>query len=357
MLSFNGKYYSGADSSVIEAEFSVEETGVLRESGGLFDALAIGDLKISPRIGNSVRYLGLPDGAKIESFDNDTIDQIQARFVGPLSGIAHRLESSAKFVILAVAVLVVGLYGFFNYGIPAASGYITKALPVSLDERLGSELLEQLDELVFEPSTLSDGRQQELEGLFSELVAGLERDFTLQFRSSELIGANAFALPDAQIIFTDQLINLADKDEMLQSIMLHEIGHVYFRHSMQAVVRQAGVSVALVVLTGDVSSIATTLLVLLPTFMMQSQYSREFEWQADGYALEQMLARGIDTGNFAAIMEKMSQASAAELDSDVDDPATDGFEEEGPEEGFSAYFSTHPASQQRIDRFRRAADQ
>jgi Zn-dependent protease with chaperone function len=353
MLSFNGKYYSGSDSLVVESEFSVDETGAFRASEELFDAIAIEDIKISPRIGNSVRYFGLPNGAKIESFDNDSIDEIERRFVGTRSGIAYRLESNGKFVLLAVLVLLVGLYGFFTYGIPAASGYLTKALPISLDERLGSELLEQLDGFVFEPSELSGGRQQGLERLFSELVAGSERDFTLQFRSSELIGANAFALPDAQIVFTDQLINLADNDDMLQSIMLHEIGHVQFRHSMQAVVRQAGVSVALVVLTGDVSSIATTLLVLLPTFMIQSQYSREFEWQADGYALEQMLARGIDTKNFADIMEKMSQASAADLASDSDEPAQGGSEDEG----FSAYFSTHPATQQRIDRFRRAANQ
>jgi Zn-dependent protease with chaperone function len=143
-------------------------------------------------------------------------------------------------------------------------------------------------------------------------------------------------------VFTDQLVNLADNDDMLQSIMLHEIGHVYYRHSMQGVVRQAGVSVAIVVLTGDISSVATTLLVLLPAFMIQSQYSREFEWQSDGYALEQMLTRGIDTNSFADIMEKMSTVSSS---------SSDGIDEEEA----SDYFSTHPATQQRIDRFREAA--
>ncbi len=346
MFSFSGKYYSGADSSVIETEFFVDETGVLTSAMALFSAVPVDHITISPRIANSVRYLSLPNNAKIESFDNESIDAIEAQFFGSRRGLAHRLESNAKFVVLAVLVLVLGSYGFFNYGIPAASGYITNLLPVSLDDRLGGELLEQLDELVFEPSELSVPRQRELERLFYSLVSGLERDFTLQFRSSELIGANAFALPDAQIVFTDQLVNLADNDDMLQSIMLHEVGHVYYRHSMQGVVRQAGVSVAIVVLTGDVSSVATTLLVLLPAFMIQSQYSREFEWQSDGYALEQMLARGIDTNAFADIMEKMSAASASSSD---DDDGYDG------EEETSDYFSTHPATAQRIDRFRKAA--
>lgn len=344
MFTFKGRYYSGSDSSSIEAEFSIGETGDLTSSADLFDGVSINKVAISSRVGNSVRYLSLPNGAKIESADNDEIDKIARQFLGAGNSFAHILESNAKVVGVALIALFVGLFGFFNYGIPAASGYITEALPVSLDDRLGGELLEQLDDLVFEPSELSDQRQQELQGVFSALVSELDRDFRLQFRSSELIGANAFALPDAQIVFTDQLINLADNDEMLQSIMLHEIGHVVYRHSMQAVVRQAGVSSALVVLTGDVSSIATTLLVLLPTFMIQSQYSREFEWQADGYALEQMLALGIDTNNFAVIMEKMTAiASSPEVS------------ESESGDNFADYFSTHPATEQRIDRFRRAA--
>jgi Zn-dependent protease with chaperone function len=342
VFSFSGKYYSGKDSSVIESEFFVDETGVLTSTAPLFSAVSVDSLTISPRIGNSVRSLSMSSGAKIESFDNNSIDAVQALFFGSRVGIAHRLESNSSFIVMAVVVLVVGFYGFFNYGIPAASGYITTVLPVSLDDRLGGELLEQLDELVFEPSELGEPRQRELERLFSALVLGLERDFVLRFRSSELIGANAFALPDAQIVFTDQLVNLADNDDMLQSIMLHEIGHVYYRHSMQGVVRQAGVSVAIVVLTGDISSVATTLLVLLPAFMIQSQYSREFEWQSDGYALEQMLTRGIDTNSFADIMEKMSTVSSS---------SSDGIDEEEA----SDYFSTHPATQQRIDRFREAA--
>lgn len=345
MIVFVGKYYSGSDSSVVDSNFFVDEAGALNSGSEIFPALPIADIKISPRVGSSVRYLSLPSGAKIESCDNDSIDSIVETFVNKAAGRAYRLESNARFVVLAVVVLLVGLYGFFNYGIPAASGFITDALPVSLDDRLGGELLEQLDELVFEPSQLSRQRRAQLSGEFSTLVAGLDREFTLQYRSSELIGANAFALPDAQIVFTDQLVNLADNDEMLQSIMLHEIGHVVYRHSMQAVVRQAGVSVALVVLTGDVNSIATTLLILLPTFMIQSQYSREFEWQADGYALEQMLERGIDANNFADIMEKMALR---------DEPTVED-SEEAAEDGIADYFSTHPATQQRIDRFRRAA--
>ena len=59
-----------------------------------------------------------------------------------------------------------------------------------------------------------------------------------------------------------------------------------------------------------------------------------------------MLARGINTDNFADIMEKMRAAA--------EDPAA-GKAETASEESLSEYFSTHPATQQRIDRFRQAA--
>lgn len=355
MSQFNAKYYSAQRSSAIEITISVDKLGVFSSIGNEFLTQSINDITISPRVGNSARYLTLTDGSKLETTDNDCIDALVAEHHGSRNGLAHRLEGSPRFIFLSIVGLIFGVYGFVTYLVPASSAYITNLLPVALDNQLGGELLEQLDEIVFEPSEIAQSRQEHLEQRFFSLVPDTDREFKLRFRSSEILGANAFALPDAQIVFTDQLIELAENDAMIEGIMLHEIGHVVYRHSMQSVVRQAGVSVAIVALTGDVNSAATTLLVLLPIFLIQSQYSRGFEWEADGYALEQMLARGIDTNSFADIMERMS----ASIVDEEDTTTTDEESATNSEEDASAldYFSTHPATIQRIERFRNAQRQ
>ena len=256
-MSFSGTYYSGDDTASRPVEAEVNTSGYLVFLVGDLAPVHFRDVDISSRVGNSSRYLTLPSGGRIETRDNDAIDALIRRWHSKQSGFIHTLEKNRRTIGLATVLLFVGLYGFVTVGVPALSSVITAALPVALDDMLGEQVLEQLDELIFEPTNLDESRQAALQGQFARLVPDSGRDFRLEFRSSELIGANAFALPDARIVFTDQLVELSDDDEMMAAIMLHEIGHVVERHSMQGVVRQAGLSMLVFALTGDVNGAAT----------------------------------------------------------------------------------------------------
>ena len=339
---FSGKLYSGTESSSCDVTLQVDAAGMLTVTGADIPSQHVSDILISQRIGNSARYLILQSGARIETWANKEVDALQAQWGNPNAGIAHRLENSKAVILVAVTVLVVGMYAFVTFGIPALSATITSMLPTALDDQLGSEVLQRLDGFAFSPSSLPSARQDELSDLFDSLVPNDERNYQITYRDSELLGANAFALPNAQIVFTDDLVALSDDDAMMAAIMLHEIGHVVQRHSMQAVVRQAGISMLIFTFMGDVNGAATALIVLLPTFLIQSQYARDLEWDADSYALEQMLARGIDTNAFADIMERLVGAGEEE--------AKGSALEEDP---MFEYFSTHPATRARVERFRR----
>ncbi len=349
-ITFKAKYYNGQKSANQDLQVAIDDDGWLHLLDCDIPSTHMKNIVINARVGNSMRYLTLPDGACLETSCNDEVDEASRNWGLTDSTYLHLLERSTKIAFIAILILVVGSYFFVTKGIPALAFVITSSLPISVDERLGGEILEQLDQLVFAETQLDISRQRELEELFVSLTPDDQRNYQLRFRSSRILGANAIALPDAQIVFTDQLINLSEDDNMIAGIMLHEIGHVKERHAMQAVVRQAGLSLLIVALTGDVNTAATTLLVLFPSFLIQSQYSRNLEWSADTYALEQMLARGIDTGHFADIMQKMTQPRDP-TEGDARLTITDDSEESGILE----YFSTHPATQERIARFRNAA--
>lgn len=349
-ISFKANYYARGNSRCRDASIHVSENGLLTTSLPDTRPVSIQDVSVSSRIGASARFLTLPNGDKIETRNNEAVDALSERWFSPRRGIAHRLESNIPVVIIALLLLIAGTWLFVVEGIPALAKRVTAALPVALDDRLGAEVLEQLDDFIFAPSSLPDESQYELTLLFNSLIPDRQRDFAIAFRDGDFIGANAFALPNAQIVFTDQLIELSDYDEdMLAAVMLHEIGHVVNRHSMQAVVAQSGVSMLTFALTGDINSAATTLIVLLPSFMIQSSYSRDFEWEADTYALERMQALGMDSNQFADIMERLISQFGETRQSDTVGSTN-------PEENtWFEYFSSHPATQQRIERFRDAS--
>ncbi len=346
-----------------------------------FSGLSFSDFKISPRVGNSARHLTLIDGRSLESSDNDTVDELCEIYLPQKEGFLHVLESNLLLALIASVVLVIGGGVFVKYGIPALSKPIAKMLPVSLDEKMAEQALIQMDKVFFESSELAEDRKEQLQALFRSLVPESQHTFTLVFRNSEIVGANAFALPDGTIVFTDQIIALATDDQMIAAVMLHEIGHVVERHAMQSVVQQAGLSAIILLVSGDVNT-ASSLVFLLPTILIQSSYSQEKEWDADTFALSAMKTHHINPNHFADMMEALekshqlddsaiteesgietenertSEESGDLKEEDQEQMSSDineNLEEDTKKESMFDYFSTHPPTQNRIDRFRESA--
>jgi predicted Zn-dependent protease len=84
---------------------------------------------------------------------------------------------------------------------------------------------------------------------------------------------------------------------------------------------------------GDVSS----LLVLLPTVLLETRYSRRFETEADDYAADQLRARGLSPGLLADALEHLAAHHHG-----------------GPD--IPDYLSSHPATAERIKKLRAAAE-
>ena len=340
-----GQYYGGSSTTVEQVTLKVDSRGRVSIDRELPVHITFDQLSIKPRLGDSARYIYFPDGYTFETSDNDTVDKICQRWGESAPNILYRLESHYRVVFISLLLLVAFGFFFVRYGIPALSLQITQMLPTEVDEVIAREYLASLDEVFFKPSGLDASEQTLISDDFSRLLNETEHPYQLVFRQGGAIGANAFALPNGTIIVTDELVELAKDPHLLQGILLHEIGHVRHRHAMQSLIRQAGIASIVLLVTGDVST-ASSLVLLLPGILLQSQYSREFETQADTYALEQMLAQGLDPADFALIMSKLMASN--ELGSDEDGEGEGGT---GSALTVLDYFSTHPPTQQRIDRF------
>ncbi|NJO12274.1 MAG: M48 family metallopeptidase [Gammaproteobacteria bacterium] len=256
------------------------------------------------------------DGASCETSDNEAIDSaLTALHAHSFARGLHTLESRWLHVLIAVLVLGVGTWAGIQFGIPALAHRAAFALPVETDALLGSQALEALDRTVFEATTLPAARQRELQALFADMAAEVRsgHTFRLELRSSEALGANAFALPSGIVVLTDELVALSADDRELQAVLAHELGHVVNRHSLRAVLQNSATSLLMIGVLGDVST-ASALVAALPTLLVQLKHSRAFELEADDYAYAWLDEHGVARHHFGALLLRLEQQAGEDRD-------------------------------------------
>ncbi len=354
--SAKGYYYDGQTARAHTAEMHVNSNGELELSPALRPTAPFADIKISSRVGNTPRRIEFADGALFETLDHAQVDNWLANR-GDSPGWIHRLESKTAYALSALFLVVVFITISATLGIPWSSKYIAQVLPASITVPLGDSAMESMDKLVFYPSKLSAERIAELQAQFKQLLPteDTEYEYQLLFRGGGQIGPNAFALPNGTIIMTDELVGLADFDEELQAILLHEIGHLQYRHSLRQIIIHTSLAVLTTTLTGDITA-AGSLVVGAPNVLMDASFSREMETEADTYSLQQMQRLGLDTTHFANIMERLEFAV---FDDDSNPPADSSETDEdndAQERWLNAtkvldFFSSHPLTEERIARF------
>jgi len=338
MTPFSARYYDGKTSQRREVLMWAEPPGRLRVSGdGVDFSCQIAEVRPSLRVGNTRRHLQFADGSQCETEDNDAVDRIFAGLPSQAPGrLIHRWESRLRYVLLALVLTAAALWAAITYGIPALAKEVASVLPPSIETALGRDALAGLDRMLLAPSELPPARQEKMRALFSNLVSSIEGagGYRLELRSSKRLGANAFALPSGEVVVTDQLVELAQNDDELVAVLAHEIGHLRERHILRRLLQDSATVLLIAAVTGDLTSIVS-LASALPAILLQAKYSRDFEREADEFALDTMKRHGVPAESFGAILLRMDERRGAAAD--VPD-----------------YLSTHPAARERAERSRAA---
>lgn len=336
-MSIDGYWFAPESSTRSVASLSVSgDAYQLSIEGEVIRKGSLSTLSISDRLGDTARRVSWPDGAMFETRANDAIDSVLKANGHKASrvGMLHRLESHWGWVATALVVTILIGYVGIRYGLPTASESIARKLPPSFNETVSEQALATLDRLMFDESESSAQLKAETQQQFDELLAALpesEHKFELHFRSMKGI-ANAMALPGGDIVVTDAFLELVQHPQELDSVLLHEIGHVIEHHGMTQVIRASAVTVIVSLAFGDLSALGE-IAVGVPVFVMQNNYSQKAETEADGYAFEWMAKLGKDPKYFADIILRLSEEEMEE-ESDSDDERT-------------SYFSTHPNGRER----------
>ena len=233
MTEISGLLFDGKSVDKIALNLVVEDNGTAYLSNKPGLTFNFSKIAVSPRIGDTVRFLTLPDGRLFETTNNDAVDQLS--LLHPTS--KHSQIHSGNWILKSsVLVLVLFLTWLgISIGIPALTYKIAMQVPEEMLIESGQKAMVALDKGPFTETKLNKKRQQSISTLFKKLLPENHEKlaYKLHFRESKKIGANAFALPSGDIIITDDLIKLAANDDEIRSILLHEIAHIELRHGIQ----------------------------------------------------------------------------------------------------------------------------
>lgn len=368
-------YFDGQTTRRQPVTVIIHKRVVAMRGAGVHRTMRLSQLDISERLQRAPRILRFPDGGSIEVSDPKLDKMLAANhFRDPW---VVRWQQNWPLSLLALISLLALLISGYQWGVPWVADKIAQHLPTSIEKKIGDQELKMVDARYMTPSKLDPVDQARLQRLFSALKQprGEKTTYRLEFRNSR-VGPNAFALPNGVIVMTDQLVLLAKNDQAVLGVLSHELGHLQRRHSLRHLLQALGVGVVLNLWIGDVSSA----LAAIPTFLLDQKYSRDFEREADQYAIDMMHANGVPLSPMAALFEKMAKADAsggkgthkpadhaadtagntsdsdAEDDEDDEDdeapevPSKDGAKRKAPLE----YFSSHPSDEERIARLRAA---
>ena len=349
-----GKWYAeGSAASYAARLLLIDDTKYkLQIANGEFYEGTLNSLEIGNRLGNIERKIILEDGSLFTTSNNDEVDKVFKKQLKTNSFI-HTLESKYRWVLIALIITILTSFAFFKWGVPWTSKKIAHALPEKTNQLIAVNTLDFLDKVMFDKTTVNAAKMKEIRQHFHSKIVPLSTEnkeivYKLHFRlwgDENLSIPNALALPSGDIILTDKFVELCKTQEEMDAVLLHEMGHVVHRHTLEMVIEGTFVSVAVMMLSGDSNGLAD-MGVGLGSLLVSSSYSRGHESEADMYAFKHMLMAHIDPKSFSQIMNRMTQYMEKEME-----PHKKGKEMklDTSKDNVLDYLSSHPNTQERID--------
>ena len=332
LIAFDGVFFDGRVAAAVPVRVEADGDGLALSDGTVTGRLAREGVVADAPVPGVPRTLRLPDGASIETHDHAAVAALFPER-GRIARLAYALESRWPAVIASLAATAALVWLIVAVALPRA------AEPVARRIEPGARPLPR-------PAGARDTRQDGLQAdrpiagaevewrrKFDDFVAGEPgaEHYAIVFRHA---GApNAFALPDGTIVVTDEMARAVGSDDEFRAVLAHEIGHVRGRHALRLVLQRSGIAVLLTALAGDAVGV-TYLAVALPSMLLQSSYSREFEAEADDFAFTQLKRHGVSPQAFADLMRRLEKEDAGRDDNGA----------------VGRYLGSHPATAERIRR-------
>ena len=237
------------------------------------------------------------------------------------SGLMNRINNAGIYFYLLMLSVFFGLIlvAYF-FVLPWVAERTVDLLPTSFDSRIGESLYEGITA----KESIDSVQTQRLR----EFASGIQFDTsrTLRFSVIQSKEANAFALPDGNIIVYSGILPLLKSENALAALLSHEAAHVTQRHSMKLLAKNLAAYLLVSTLSSDVEGLMGTM-AKNANVLGTLSFSREYEEAADLEGLAILKRNSIDPGGMKELLESLSKEDSDQI---------------------SGFLSTHPVTEKRI---------
>ncbi len=302
-------YFDGRSARLHPVQLDVSGGTLTLTGAGVDKSYGVGQARLAEAFASGPCIVDFDDGARLEA--GPAARAALERALGYRPGRVARWQQRWPVALGSLVLLVATLGAALKWGIPAAGERIVAITPASVDITIGDRLERGVRGKVLFRSRLSDERIAEVQAIFHSVMPARPRiPITLKVMEMRRRPPNAMALPNGTVVMTDALILhvLGKSDQLdeymraqLAGVLAHEIGHVQGRHGMRALARSSLTAIGAAALFGDFS----TVVALAPTLLLQLDYSRTMETEADVYAVRRMHAIGLSTIPLADLFDSL----------------------------------------------------
>lgn len=242
-----------------------------------------------------------------------------------------RRQRRLKLAFLAAFLTVGFSLILYFWGIPALASMITPHVPLSWEKRMGEAIVAQW--VPPESRCVGESQSAIIGDLLKRLTAPLP-NVPYRFRvivvNHPLV--NAFAVPGGTTIIFRGLLARTQTAEELAAVLAHELQHHLQRHATRSILQYASMGLLLSALTGDATGGVAFGLQSAKTLGLM-HYSRQNEEEADREGMRMLVDAGIDPKGMISFFEMIKKEG-------MEMPAS------------LKYLSTHPLTEERIERLK-----
>lgn len=327
-------YFDGRSSRRQSVSLAIQGSALVLqgEFGRRSEPLA--GIDIAEAMGAAPRTLRFADGSYCEVRDGAALDRLMAA-AGIQPSAVVNAQTRWPWALAALASMIMVIAAGYLWGLPWLGRTLAPRIPESFSQSISAATLKAIDGRVLRPSNLAEARRRGIAVRVEALAAqaGSLPPHRLLFRASPKVGPNAFALPNGDVVILDELVALARDDQDIAAVVAHELGHVHHRHGLRQMIQSTVVSFIVGAYFGDISSVAAG----LGALVLESNYSREFESEADAYGARALLAAG---GTVEPLAHMLSSIETEHLKR--------AGQTKGQSGGAAGFLSSHPETAARI---------
>lgn len=188
------------------------------------------------------------------------------------------------------------------------SAYVTTDKEVALGRKLAKQVEKHEDVLLDEPI------QERVRGIGERLAVFAERqELAYHFTVLEEDEVNAFSLPGGYVFVNEGLVDKAESDDELASVLAHELAHVSARHSMKRY--EGSMAAQLLQLASLAAARNVSAAAGLGVAMRSAQlsYARQDELEADRLAIGYLKRAGYDPAALLTFLTRIREVERDKL--------------------------------------------